>query len=902
VPNTDLPAAWEPSAHEEEISLRWQEAGLFTADPASEKPKFSIVVPPPNVTGNLHVGHAMEHAVMDAVCRRKRMQGFEVLYLPGFDHASIATQAAIESQLAAEGTSRHELGREAFLARAFAWKEQVRGNISAQMRRLGDSVDWSRERFTMDDGMVKAVRTVFKQLFDAGLVYQAERLVNWSPKQRTAISDAEVIHKEVDGELVSLRYGSLRDAEPHIVVATTRVETMLGDVAVAVHPDDERYRHLVGTTLPHPLVDRELRIVADSHVDPEFGTGAVKITPAHDPNDFELAQRHGLAMLTIMDEDARIDGTGTRFDGMDRFEARKAVRLELADQGRVVAEVRPYKHSVGHSERGGEPVEPRLSLQWFLKTESLAKAAGEQVRSGAMPILPEGLASRWFEWTDNMRDWCVSRQLWWGHRIPVWHGPAGEIRCFGHDEEIPEGWTQEEDVLDTWFSSGLWAFATLGWPDATPELAAFYPVSLLVTGYDILFFWAVRMAMFGSWASQASHAAARTGQALAQAPFRQLWFHGLVRDEKGQKMSKTKGNVINPLDWLDRFGADATRFALLRGVVPGSDVPMGESNAIAARNFVTKLFNATRFAVLSGASEGYGSDLAHAPLTEADCWILGRLEAVRAEADSALEVGEFAKAAQALYQFTWDEFCDWYLEIAKLQLSGLVGAGGKAHGTRAVLARVLDTLLRLLHPIMPFVTDMLWRSLTSGETLATQSWPEPLPYAAEASVLSRVADVQTLITDIRRFRSEQGLPPGQRIPACLDGLAEAGLGDWEEQIRSFARVGTPQEGFNQTAAVESSLAAGVVVVRLDLSGTVDEDALRARLTKDVAAQRKEFDSTGAKLADESFLAKAPEHVVEKIRVRHETAKAEIERLEAKLRTVGGGAPPAGLAKHEVGSA
>ncbi|EFV13951.1 valine--tRNA ligase [Segniliparus rugosus] len=876
--NETLPPGWEPSAHEDEIYRRWQDSGLFTADPASEKPKFSIVVPPPNVTGNLHVGHAMEHAVMDAICRRKRMQGYEVLYLPGFDHASIATQAAIDKQLAEEGTSRHELGREAFLERAFAWKEQVRGNISGQMRRLGDSVDWSRERFTMDEGMVKAVRTVFKQLFDAGLIYQAERLVNWSPKQRTVISDAEVIHKEVDGELVSLRYGSLKDDEPHIVVATTRVETMLGDVAVAVHPDDERYRHLVGTTLPHPLVERELRIVADAHVDPEFGTGAVKITPAHDPNDFELAQRHGLAMLTVMDEDGKIAGTGTRFDGMDRFEARKAVRLELADQGRVVAEVRPYKHSVGHSERGGEPVEPRLSLQWFLKVEPLAKAAGEQVRSGAMPIAPEGLVPRWFEWTDNMRDWCVSRQLWWGHRIPVWYGPEGEVRCFGPGEEIPDGWRQEEDVLDTWFSSGLWAFATLGWPEKTPELEAFYPVSVLVTGYDILFFWAVRMAMFGGWVGQTGQSATATSaQGLAQAPFRELWFHGLVRDEKGQKMSKSKGNVINPLDWLDRFGADATRFALLRAVAPGADVPMGESNAIAARNFVTKLFNATRFALISGAAEGFGAELAQQSLTDADRWILGRLEEVRAEADSALEAGEFAKASQALYQFTWDEFCDWYLELAKLQMPG------RADSTRAVLARVLDTLLRLLHPIMPFVTDVLWRSLTGGETLASAPWPEPLAHRADPAVLARVAAAQTLITDIRRFRSEQGLPPGQRIPAALDGLAEAGIAGWEEQIRAFAKVAAPAEDFNQTAAVESALGSGVVVVRFDLSGAVDKDALRKRLEKDVAAQQKERDGTEAKLSDESFLAKAPEHVVEKIRARHETAKAEIERLEAKLK-------------------
>ncbi len=556
-----LPKSWDPAAMEGTIYQKWLDGGYFTADPNSTKPAYSIVLPPPNVTGTLHMGHALEHTMMDALTRRKRMQGYEVLWQPGMDHAGIATQSVVEKQLAVDGKTKEDFGRELFVEKVWDWKRESGGAIGGQMRRLGDGVDWSRDRFTMDEGLSRAVRTIFKRLYDAGLIYQAERLVNWSPVLQTAISDLEVNYQDVEGELVSFRYGSLDDSQPHIVVATTRVETMLGDTAIAVHPDDERYRHLVGTRLPHPFVDRDMIVVADEHVDPEFGTGAVKVTPAHDPNDFEIGLRHQLPMPSIMDTRGRIAYTGTQFDGMDRFEARVAVREALAAQGRVVEEKRPYLHSVGHSERSGEPIEPRLSLQWWVRVESMAKAAGDAVRNGDTVIHPASLEPRWFAWVDDMHDWCISRQLWWGHRIPIWYGPNGEMVCVGPDDTPPDGWKQDPDVLDTWFSSALWPFSTLGWPSKTRELEKFYPTSVLVTGYDILFFWVARMMMFGTYVG-GDDAITLDGARGPQVPFTDVFLHGLIRDEFGRKMSKSKGNVIDPLDWMDKYGADALRFTL----------------------------------------------------------------------------------------------------------------------------------------------------------------------------------------------------------------------------------------------------------------------------------------------------------------------------------------------------
>jgi len=871
-----LPPRWDPAAVEGALYQRWIDAGYFTADANSGKPPYCIVIPPPNVTGSLHIGHAFEHTLIDVLVRRRRMQGYEALWLPGMDHASIAVQALVERALAAEGTSRRELGREAFVQRTWEWKAEHGGAILAQMRRLGDSVDWSRERFTMDDGLNRAVLTIFKRLYDDGLIYRAERMVNWSPALRSVLSDLEVEHREVEGELVSIRYG---DGDDSVVVATTRVETMLGDTAVAVHPDDQRYTHLIGREIELPLVGRMIKIVADHHVDPEFGTGAVKVTPAHDPNDFEIGRRHGLPMPTIMDETGKIVGTGTEFDGMDRFEARAAVREALRGQGRIVAEKRPYLHSVGHSSRGDhEPIEPRLSLQWFVRVEALAKAAGDAVRDGRVRVHPKELEPRWFAWVDNMHDWCISRQLWWGHRIPVWYGPGGEVVCVGPDEQPPTGpgWTQDEDVLDTWFSSGLWPFSTLGWPEHTPDLAAFYPTSVLVTGYDILFFWVARMMMFGLYAM-------RDRGPNGAIPFKTIVLHGMVRDQFGKKMSKTVGNTVNPATWMDSYGTDALRFALARVANPGTDAPIGEDAVQAARNFGTKLWNAARFALANGA-DPHG-DIEPTLLTDADLWMLDRVAEVTAEVDALLEDFQFAKATELLYHFVWDEFCDWYLELAKVQLaSGDGPASAQAANTQAVLGTTLDVLLRLLHPTMPFITETLWTSLTGEDSVVIAAWPTrtALGGAPDAAAAARIAAMQKLVTEVRRFRADQGLRDGQWVPARLVGLAEAGLGAQLDAVRALARLRPEEDGFAPTATVEVSVSGAPVRVELDTSGSIDVAAERARLSKDLAAAQKELVGAEARLANAKFTQRAPADVVAGIRARREVAMADIERIRAGL--------------------
>lgn len=867
----NLPKSWEPAAVESELYEHWVDKGYFTADPTSNKPAFSIVLPPPNVTGQLHMGHALDHTLMDAIARRKRMQGFEVLWLPGMDHAGIATQTKVEAQLKeTEGKDRFDYEREEFVEKVWEWKREYGGKIGRQMRAIGDSVDWSRERFTMDEGLSRAVQTIFKNLYDQGLIYRANRLVNWSPVLETAVSDIEVVYKDVEGELVSIRYGSLDDNEPHVIVATTRVETMLGDVAVAVHPDDERYADLVGTTLDHPfLPERKMIVVADDYVDPEFGTGAVKITPAHDPNDYALGVRHNLDMPTVMDSKGRISGTGTQFDGMDRFEARVKIREALAEQGRIVAEKRPYVHSVGHSERSGEPIEPRLSLQWFVKVEQLAKMAGDAIREGDTTIHPKSAEPRYFEWVDDMHDWCISRQLWWGHRIPIFYGPNGDIVCVGPDEQAPKGYEQDPDVLDTWFSSALWPFSTMGWPDSTPELDKFYPTSVLVTAYDILFFWVARMMMFGTFA-----ATLPDNKLGSNVPFTDLYLHGLVRDEHGRKMSKSLGNGIDPMDWVRDYGADALRFTLARGANPGVDLPVGEDSAQSSRNFATKLFNATKFALMNGAR--VDALPPREELTDADRWILDRLEEVRSQVDAYLDNYQFAKANEALYQFTWGELCDWYLEIAKSQ---------RGEHTKIVLGRSLDVVLRLLHPVMPFITEVLWKELTGGDTLCTAAWPTAEDtnggVATDDVARRRIADQEKLITEIRRFRSDQGVKPSQKVPARID-FAAVDLSGQEDAVRSLARVDAPAETFAASASIEVRLSQGTVVVELDTSGAVDKDAERKRLEKDLAVAQKELDTTAKKLANEAFLAKAPEAVVQKIRNRQQVAQEECARITARL--------------------
>ena len=885
-----LPKSWEPQAVEKDLYEGWVEKGYFTPDANSEAEPYSIVLPPPNVTGQLHMGHALDHTLIDSIIRRKRMQGYATLWLPGADHAGIATQTKVEAKLKeTEGKKRWDYEREEFIGKGWEWKEQYGGTIQNQMRAIGDSVDWSRERFTLDDGLSRAVQTIFKNLYDEGMIYQANRLVNWSPVLETAVSDIEVVYKDVEGELVSIRYGSLNDDEPHLIVATTRVETMLGDVAIAVHPDDERYADLVGKELPHPFRDDlTLKIIADDYVDMEFGTGAVKITPAHDPNDYAMGTRHNLEMPTVIDTTGHIANTGTRFDGLTREEARVEIREALREQGRIVKEIRPYVHSVGHSERSGEPIEPRLSLQWFVDVAKMAKASGDAVREGDTTLHPQSLEPRYFEWVDDMHDWCISRQLWWGHRIPIWYGPEGEdgqrdIVCVGPDEEPPAGYEQDPDVLDTWFSSALWPFSTLGWPEKTPDLEKFYPTNVLVTAYDILFFWVARMMMFGTFAG--THTPELLGEGTdgrPQVPFKDLYLHGLVRDEQGRKMSKSLGNGIDPMDWVRDYGADALRFTLARGANPGVDLPLGSDAAAAARNFATKLFNATKFALMNGA--GVAALPNRAELSDADRWILDRAEEVRAKVDAYLDDYQFAKANELLYHFTWDELCDWYLEIAKTQIPR-DGVSEQGRNTQIVLGRVLDVVLRLLHPTMPFVTEVLWKALTGGESIVVAPWPTVADTNGGATkdevAARRIEDADKLITELRRFRSDQGVKPSQKVPGRLD-FAAADLAGQEELVRNLANTTAPGEDFDPSASIEVRLSQATVEVTLDTHGAVDVEAERKRLEKDLAKANKELEQTGKKLGNENFLSKAPEEVVNKIKERQQVAREEVERITSRL--------------------
>ena len=834
----ELASTFSPADIETPLYEKWIAAGYFTADNTSDKEPYTIVIPPPNVTGSLHIGHALDHTLQDTLIRMKRMKGFEALWLPGMDHAGIATQNVVEKQLATQGKSRHDLGREEFVKKVWEWKAESGGAILGQMRRLGESVDWSREAFTMDANGIKAVPTIFKKLYDADLIYRAERIINWCTRCLTALSDIEVEHSDVEGEFVSVRYG---DGDQQITVATTRPETMLGDGAVAVHPDDPRYKHMIGTQVLLPLANRMIPIIADELVDPEFGTGAVKVTGAHDPNDFEMATRHGIDMPIIMNEHGVMANSGTEFDGMDRFDARKAVVAALKAQGRVVAEKRPYLHSVGHCSRCDTTVEPRLSMQWFVRVAPLAKAAGDAVREGRVKIEPKELEPRYFDWVDNMHDWCISRQLWWGHQIPVWYGPNGDVLVLGPDEKAPAGYVQDPDVLDTWFSSALWPFSTLGWPENTSDVKKFYPTSVLVTGYDILFFWVARMMMMGIFAMD------------GVAPFPVIALHGLVRDRFGKKMSKSRGNTIDPLEFMDRYGADALRFALAQKANPGTDQALAEEWVGASRNFATKLWNATRFAIMNGANVD-GDLPAISSLNAIDKWILSRLSETISEVDHLLESYEFARACDVIYHFAWDDLCDWYLELSKETFSS-----GDSAATKRVLGHVLDQLLKLMHPIMPFITEELWTAFTGGESLVISQWPVADAQHIDKKSEKLVTELQTIITEVRRFRNDQGIKTTQKVPGRFVA---------PDDIAAYA----PAMAFvlkmeNKEFTASATFDIGSVKVELDLTGTIDIAAERARLAKDLATAQKDLQTAQVKITNEGFMAKAPENVVVEIKER-----------------------------------
>ncbi len=887
---------YDPAAIEGRRYAEWEASGAFAARPEGEARPFTIVVPPPNVTGILHIGHALTFTLQDTLIRWRRMQGRDALWQPGTDHAGIATQMVVERKLAEEGTSREKLGREAFVARVWQWREESGGTISRQLRRLGASLDWPRERFTMDAGLSEAVRRVFITLYREGLIYRARRLVNWDPKFRSAISDLEVESRELKGTLWHIRY-QIADADgAFITVATTRPETMLGDVAVAVHPEDPRYLALIGREAILPLVGRRIPIIGDEYSDPQKGTGAVKITPAHDFNDFRVGERHGLAMPSVLDREAKVRldeiepfvevSSERRFlrglDGRDRFDARGAIVERLEELG-LLEKSEPHVHQVPHGDRSGVPIEPLLTWQWFCNAVELAKPAIAAVESGKTEFVPKQWENTFFAWMRNLEPWCISRQLWWGHRIPAWYGPDETIFVAEGDEEAAAAaeahygkktaLRRDEDVLDTWFSSALWPFSTLGWPAETKELSRYYPTDVLVTGFDIIFFWVARMMMMGH-------------HFMHDVPFRTVYIHGLVRDQHGQKMAKSKGNIIDPLELIDRYGADALRFGINQLTGPGRDIKLGPARVEAARSFVTKIWNAARFCEMNGIrpDPGFRPEAAALPLCR---WVLDAANRATEEATAALEAYRFDEYAAACYRFAWHVFCDWFLEFAK---PALAAGGEEAAEVRATAAHVLGTLLRLLHPAAPFATEELWERLGYGPSgsLIRTAWPAPVPVADAEAARAELEWLVRLIGEVRTVRSEMNVPPATRTPILLKDALPATLARaerWREAIGRLARVseirpieGAPPRGVAQAIVEEAT-------VILPLAEIVDLAAERARLDRERGKIGREAARLKQKLADEAFVSRAPEEVVEENRERLAAAEAELARLEAALRRI-----------------
>jgi valyl-tRNA synthetase len=857
----EMDKRFDPRSYEARWQRRWAEMGLFQAEAPSEKPRFSIMIPPPNVTGKLHVGHALQTTIQDLLTRWRRMQGYNALWLPGTDHAGIATQLMVERQLAAEGRTRLELGRAAFLERMWAWKALYHDNIREQLQQLGASCDWSRERFTLDEGLNRAVREAFVRLYREGLITRGEYLVNWSPVLGTAVSDLEVESKTVQGKLYHIAY-PVEGGDERIVVATTRPETMLGDTAVAFHPEDERYRHLHGKAAVLPLVGRRLAFVADPAVDREFGTGLVKITPFHDPFDFELARRHGLPGVSVIDRDGRMTAeAGPGFAGLDRFEARARVVEALRDQGLLI-KIEEHTHNVGHSQRSGEPVEPLVSTQWLCDVSGMAKQALEAARDGRLVLLPESWVKTWEHWLENIRPWCISRQLWWGHQIPAWYVAGAEDgRCIvAHDVEEAarlagtDRLTQDPDVLDTWFSSGLWPFSTLGWPDDTEDLRTFYPTDVLVTGYDILFFWVARMVMMGL------HFTGRV-------PFRSVHLTGLVRDAEGVKMSKTKGNVLDPAELVAEYGADAVRFTLASLDSPGRDIPLNPDQIAGYRAFGNKIWNATRFALSRiGEDARVQPDLDPEGLAAPERWILSRLSGTAAEIDARLEAFRFDEACRSLYHFFWGDVCDWYIELSKPALSGEVPRPRVGD----VLLTVLDRSLRLLHPLMPHLTEELWQRLPGHEAIHPTSIALA-PYArAEArwdapdtsEILAGMDALIQVVTRVRALRTEAGIPPKTRVDLFLDAAdpdVARFLAEQAPLIAFLARVETIGTGAGPEGARRDLVAGVEIALAVERQEMSEEE--RKRLTKELEKLDTEIGRSEARLSDEQFLAKAPAHVV-----------------------------------------
>jgi len=879
-----LEKSYNPHQVEEKWYQQWEKRGYFRADEDSKRKAYSIVIPPPNVTGVLHIGHALNNTLQDILIRLKRMEGYAVLWMPGTDHAGIATQNVVEKQLLEEGIDRHTLGREKLIERVWKWKEQSGGTIINQLKKLGASCDWSRERFTMDEGLSDAVKEVFVRLYREGLIYRSNYIINWCPRCQTALSDLEVEHEEVLGKLYHLKY-PFKGSDRFVVVATTRPETMLGDTAVAVNPEDERYRAVVGEKVLLPVLHREIPVIADSYVDVEFGTGCLKITPAHDFNDFEIGLKHGLQQIKVIDETGRMNENAGPYQGRDRFECREKM-VEDFDRDGVLVKIEDYPHVVGHCYRCKTIVEPNLSLQWFVKTKPLANEAIEAVRDGRTRIIPDVWEKTYFEWMENIRDWCISRQIWWGHRIPAWYcDGCGEVIV---SKETPtscpkcgsDRLTPETDVLDTWFSSALWPFSTMGWPRETKLLKKFYPTSVLVTGFDILFFWVARMMMMGL-------------KFMGDVPFRDVYIHGLVRDERGEKYSKTRGNVVDPLDLIDRFGADALRFTLAALTMPGSDLKLSESRTEGYRHFANKIWNASRFSLMnleSFQTEEIAQEVPPEDFSLPDRWIRGRLNQVIREVRDSLEGYKFNEATHTLYHFIWHEFCDWYLEMTKLYLYK-EGDGKRKNLTQRTLIEVLDAILRLLHPFMPFITEEIWQQLPGrkeNESIMVAEFPKPNERYDDEGVGDEMGLIIEVTSALRNIRGEMNLPPGEQITVLFRTRAdevERKLRENQSFIQFLALVKESKFG----REVEKPLYSAFVVVR-DVEIFVPMERSRMeeeakRLQKEISKAEKESGFVMKKLSNEQFLSKAPPEVVQEVKDKAVEFRTQREKLEESLHKI-----------------
>lgn len=866
----ELEKVYDPSSVEDRTYDFWLKGNYFHAEVDQKKKPYTIVIPPPNITGQLHMGHALDETLQDILIRWKRMQGYSALWLPGTDHASIATEAKIVEAMRKEGISKEDIGREKFLERAWAWKEKFGGRIIEQLKKLGTSCDWERERFTLDEGCSKAVREVFVRLYEKGLIYRGERIINWCPHCLTSISDAEVDYSEKDGSFWHLRY-PISNGSGYIELATTRPETLLGDTAVAVHPDDERYKALVGKTVTLPLVGREIPIVADTYVEQDFGTGVVKITPAHDPNDFEVGLRHNLPVINVMTDDAHINENGGKYEGMDRYEARKAIVADL-EAGGFLVKVEPMKHNVGSCYRCSTVVEPRVSKQWFVKMQPLAEPAIDVVKKGEIKLIPGRFEKTYYNWMENIKDWCISRQLWWGHRIPAWYcDDCGETTVSRTDIDVcPKCGGKvrmDEDTLDTWFSSALWPFSTLGWPESNIDLKYFYPTSTLVTGYDIIFFWVARMIFSGL-------------EYTGKAPFNTVLFHGIVRDAQGRKMSKSLGNGIDPLEEIEKYGADALRFTLATGNTPGNDMRYSAERVEASRNFANKLWNAARF-VLMNLKDDEPAPYIPEKLELEDKWVLSKFNRVAKEVTENLDKFEIGLAVSKLYDFIWDVYCDWYIELTKVRLNS--GDEEKAAVARGVLVYVLSNTLKLLHPFMPFITEEIWQALPhDGESIMISSWPtasEKLDFVAEEAEFEKVMNV---IKAVRNRRAEMNVPPSKKAKLYISTEAKDTFASCAVFMTRLASASEVEITDNTDVAGAVRVVTTDAVVQIPMNELVDFAKELERLNKELAAAEKDRDFFGSKLNNEAFVSKAPAHVVETQRDSYKKAVDKIALLEASI--------------------